>query len=335
MQPEQPLLTIAIPTYNRAADIAKMLALLSPQIKDDSRVEVIISDNASKDETAERVADFQADGMEIRYFRNEANLGPDGNILQCYEQAAGKYVWVFGDDDLILPGGVERVLQVLSGQELEIIFCAPCGYRHDHIEEMRSAQVWCRTEITEDVFRFVRMATRHHDLACISAVIVNKNAVSGMGHPKFEQMLGTNLVQLGWYFTALKNFRRGAFIERGTVVGKMENSSGGFNAIQVFGLNYAKAVTLFIDDNPRLIKTLINDQLFFWFSANWKSIRLASNADHIGEYDRMLRLRFGGNPRYWLVVYPLLSLPLAVSRVWSTLLFALRQLSRVAVRFYA
>ena len=43
------LLTIAIPTYNGAKTIANMLEILLPQC--DERVEVLISDNASTDDT--------------------------------------------------------------------------------------------------------------------------------------------------------------------------------------------------------------------------------------------------------------------------------------------
>jgi abequosyltransferase len=47
----KPLLTIAIPTYNRAGYLKELLSILADQLKDEPRVELIISDNASPDET--------------------------------------------------------------------------------------------------------------------------------------------------------------------------------------------------------------------------------------------------------------------------------------------
>ena len=47
MPPERPLLTIAIPTYNRSEYLAQLLTALAPQLAREPRVELLISDNAS------------------------------------------------------------------------------------------------------------------------------------------------------------------------------------------------------------------------------------------------------------------------------------------------
>jgi glycosyltransferase involved in cell wall biosynthesis len=44
-----PLLTIAVPTYNRAQYLDQLISKVLEQISDDARVELIISDNASPD----------------------------------------------------------------------------------------------------------------------------------------------------------------------------------------------------------------------------------------------------------------------------------------------
>src|ERR1035438_10666701 len=106
----KPLLTIAIPTYNRAGCLKELLSVLADQLKDEPRVELIISDNASPDETPFVVQDFVSRGLRVRYIRNTQNIGADANFLQCFEQALGKYVWLFSDDDLIVPGGLAKIL---------------------------------------------------------------------------------------------------------------------------------------------------------------------------------------------------------------------------------
>jgi glycosyltransferase involved in cell wall biosynthesis len=100
----KPLLTIAVPTFNRASCLRELLSLLADQLKDQPRVELIISDNASPDETPAVVQEFIANGLRVRYLRNTKNIGPDANFLQCFEQASGKHIWLFGDDDLVTPG---------------------------------------------------------------------------------------------------------------------------------------------------------------------------------------------------------------------------------------
>ena len=87
MQPDRPLLTIAIPTYNRSACLAQLLEALAPQLMGESRVELIVSDNASPDDTSAVVAAFRDKGFALNYSRNETNIGADANFIKCFELA--------------------------------------------------------------------------------------------------------------------------------------------------------------------------------------------------------------------------------------------------------
>lgn len=118
-QPEEsvvakPLLSICIPTYNRAAWLRASLAFSAPQVKAaGGLVELIVSDNCSPDETAQVVEEAQALGP-IRYHRNETNIGANPNMYRLVsELARGEYVWVLGDDDFIRDGGVAAIVDVL------------------------------------------------------------------------------------------------------------------------------------------------------------------------------------------------------------------------------
>ena len=139
--PDRPLLTIAIPTWNRAPLLAGLLEVLLGELRHESRVELLVSDNASTDGTAELLANYQRRGLEMRILRNRSNIGADGNILQCFEEARGKYVWIFSDDDLIQPGSMERVVRVLSGNEYDLVcirYYSFTGEYEDH-RKYRSA----------------------------------------------------------------------------------------------------------------------------------------------------------------------------------------------------
>ena len=116
---EKPLLTIAIPTYNRAWCLKDLLSALADQVKDEPRIELIISDNASTDETPLLVKDFVAEGHRVRYLRNAENIGSDANFVQCFEQARGKYVWLFSDDDIIIPGALAKILSYCESAEYD------------------------------------------------------------------------------------------------------------------------------------------------------------------------------------------------------------------------
>jgi glycosyltransferase involved in cell wall biosynthesis len=116
------VLSICIPTYNRAVFLAKALDSLLPQVCNNPQVEVLVSDNASTDTTWAVVRDYQGHYPQIRYHRNAQNEGFDGNIAACVEQAQGEHISFFSDDDLALPGVFSAILSTLAQHKPAILY---------------------------------------------------------------------------------------------------------------------------------------------------------------------------------------------------------------------
>src|SRR4051812_19448075 len=114
-----PLLTIAIPTFNRAGYLEQNLEQLRLEMKGvpESSVEILVSDNCSPDSTARVVEAAIASGLKIRYVRNVENVGWGPNFAQCFGLAAGNYVLLLGDDDLLVDGALKLLLDRLSKQQ--------------------------------------------------------------------------------------------------------------------------------------------------------------------------------------------------------------------------
>ena len=110
--PSSPLVTIAIPTYNRA-DSYLPQALRSALGQTYPNLDIVVSDNCSTDQTRALVTSI-ADSR-LRYFRHDANIGPTPNHNFCVEQAKGKYLLILHDDDLIDNDFVESCIQVSHG----------------------------------------------------------------------------------------------------------------------------------------------------------------------------------------------------------------------------
>ncbi len=330
----RPVLTIAIPTYNRCEYLQKLLSVLHEQIACEPRVELVISDNASTDETETIISDFVGRGLKLRYIRNTTNIGPDANILQCFQLAVSKYVWVFGDDDVIRPGGVRRVLDFLgnSEREYDLTYIVPYGYHDDYVRERKRRIRQRPPREISDPLQFVRYANRHGDLIFISAVIINKDRVDSASHLAFEQFIGTNLIQLAWVFTLLRSFRSGLFLDEQLIAAKI-GSSGGFDAIRVFGINYGQIVNTCLGQGTRLSNLLLNELLELWFSWNWVSIRKSDVHVSASDPDKRLRPIFGSNPRYWIFVYPLLKAPLPLATAWCKIVCFPKRLKRVLGRY--
>ena len=108
------LLSICVSTYNRAEWLAKSLKnweTLYPVPL--HNVEFLVCDNTSTDRTPEVVEPY-VDRSGFAYYRNEHNVGMLGNLRETARRARGQYIWILGDDDLLMPGSIERILQALG-----------------------------------------------------------------------------------------------------------------------------------------------------------------------------------------------------------------------------
>ncbi|WP_161830709.1 glycosyltransferase family 2 protein [Steroidobacter agaridevorans] len=106
-------LSICIATYNRASFIGATLDNIISQAHNDC--EIVISDNASTDNTKEVIASYARRFDRLRYFRHDTNLGLDRNFDSAVDLARGEYCWLMSDDDWLKPNAIARVMAVLAG----------------------------------------------------------------------------------------------------------------------------------------------------------------------------------------------------------------------------
>lgn len=109
-------LSICIATFNRAAFIGETLDRVISQSTGDC--EIIVSDNASTDNTEEVVAQYARRTDRLHYFRHDTNMGLDRNFDSAVERCQGEYCWLMSDDDWLKPGAITRVLETLSSRDL-------------------------------------------------------------------------------------------------------------------------------------------------------------------------------------------------------------------------
>ena len=111
----QKVLSINIPTYNRARYLRALVDSIGNDLRDlEARVEINIIDNSSTDDTAQIADALTNDFPCIRYQKNEENIGAIANIQKAHRVGTGLYLWVMGDDDYLVHGGLKRIVQSLS-----------------------------------------------------------------------------------------------------------------------------------------------------------------------------------------------------------------------------
>ncbi|MCX5774200.1 MAG: glycosyltransferase family 2 protein [Fusobacteria bacterium] len=117
-------LSLCIPTFNRAEYVRDLLESISnsDNINEHSaKLEVCISDNASSDDTESMIKEFQITHsyINIRYHKNEKNMGPDYNIIKSVEISKGEYCWIVGSDDILREDSLRNVFQEINKSEEE------------------------------------------------------------------------------------------------------------------------------------------------------------------------------------------------------------------------
>jgi glycosyltransferase involved in cell wall biosynthesis len=116
---KNPLLTIAIPTFNRLQSLKITIDSLS-SIIEDNRLEVVVTDNCSDDATPIYLKSIE---NVITYKRNHLNLGIEGNIIQSLLNSSGQYIWLLSDHMTVKS---ENILDFLT--KLEHGLCFDLGY---------------------------------------------------------------------------------------------------------------------------------------------------------------------------------------------------------------
>lgn len=196
-------LTIGIPTFNGVEYLPLAIESIIRQIPKDevNNFEILISDNASTDQTKEIVLDFQRKFPKlIRYIRNDNNLGYDKNLDSLIRNSKGKYIKLLGDDDeLLLNSIVFFKNQILENPELiAIVHSVKFVDMKTGIEIISDHNI-SLTKIYSDrdeFFQETRWAT-----AALSRIIILRESWMNCNLQKY---MGTNQIHLGGLIEILR-----------------------------------------------------------------------------------------------------------------------------------
>lgn len=149
--------SICIPQYNRSGHLIKALRLIEQQSYAD--IEVVVSDDASTDDTVERVTELQKDyRFPLRFSVNEKNEGYDRNYRRCIELATGEYALVIGNDDsLFRPDAVEFLVHFLESSGFpDLGYC-------NYVEDYDHTFVYERAKSTKIQGSGIAVAMNHYN----------------------------------------------------------------------------------------------------------------------------------------------------------------------------
>ena len=119
---DNPLVSICVLTRNRAALLQESLRTVCAQKY--SPVEIIISDNASTDQTERVCRELAENDPRVRYLRHPVDLGIYGNHNACVDASRGALLCLFHDDDVYDPAIVGEYVEFLQEHPEVGLVCA-------------------------------------------------------------------------------------------------------------------------------------------------------------------------------------------------------------------
>ncbi|MEQ3308860.1 glycosyltransferase family 2 protein [Fusobacterium varium] len=300
------ILSIVIPTYNRAKYLDNCLNSIFLQITEENKndIEIIVSDNCSTDNTIEIMEKYlKYKNLDYKFSSNKKNLGPDYNFHKLVFESSGSFCWIFGDNEYIEYGKLEKVLDILKKNlKIGILF----------LENSKNKKI---LEEYNDKNEFLKKV--HYNIGFITGVIFNKEYLDyGFNYQKyFNKFMSYNYFYLHSLFKSEKSV-----IYNEHIFNSLSATNGGYKLFESFGKNFNEILGLFTDKGLEE-KTIqyINRKLCSSFFPGWIiEIRKKKTRTHFLQeniYDELYPI-FKRYVFFWIIEYPIIKLPLFFSRIY-------------------
>jgi glycosyltransferase involved in cell wall biosynthesis len=219
--------------------------------------EIVVCDNDSHDGTRETVQHFGEKHGNLKYLKNDKNVGAGANLLQAVEAAEGKYALFLSDKAVLRPGILDKTLSLLREHEPSVLFMLN-GHMNGPPEMVYSGL---------DFDGFVSIVSFWS--TCVSEIIVSKRAFDRI--EKTEQR-ESRLIQTYWLFQIIDQSPESAVCNAPFIVDQDIGAKSGYNLFEVFITNYLGLYKPYLDSGSLRGKTyskekrkLLLNFVFPWF----------------------------------------------------------------------
>lgn len=322
-------LSIGLPTYNRAEHLEQMLASLVPQL--DQRCELLIADDASSDATAEVIGRYAAGCSNISWRRNPRNLGLDRNSLGLVERARGDYFWLCADDDIVLPGALEKIHRALQRGPFSVLSLNTYVFRGGDYRRIYSRWAGPRPRGLE---RFERCDDHLRRLSfrlsfAPSNIIAGRAARAALAEPGLRDFIGQGAYGFAYFYVVLavlRGARPSALLREVCIAQRWVDQ--GRTSLLTFGYTLPRLLEAFAGQgySRRAVRRVINHGLLRQVLPAALYARLGGQAQEPLAAARPRLFRgYRSYPLFWLLLAPALILPAFSLRPVFPLLRALRR----------
>lgn len=246
------LLSICIPTYNRSEVLDNTLnTLFSNSEFDSKKIEVIVSDNCSNDNTEHIVRKYPL----VKYYRNKQNV-KDLNFTIALGHAKGQYIRLFNDTLSFKPGALNRMLEII----------------HKNLESGKNLFFYQNMFLNKNREKEVNSAVSYlKEVSFLSTWIAN----FGTWKVDFEKIVDKNryselqFIQVDWNYKIVQNKKNTVIYFDDFFEVFTPNKKGGYNFFNTFINNYLNIIKKenfsFIDYEREKFR-LCNRFVFKWLN---------------------------------------------------------------------
>ena len=311
----KPTISLCIPTFNRAPLLREALERIGEQWAEDPQcsLELIVSDNASTDDTPQVLQEFAAKYtcFSLRVYRACTNQGPDANIYQAIKMAQGTFVYILSDDDILLPGALKKLFCLIHRHSTLDGFCLNIkSFIHSPEEP---TPVWFVLE-EDTIITNCNNALELLRPAFLSVIAFRRTLVADFD---YSDKIGTNLLQ-SYLFLDVMAHNQGLYVTAQPFLAQRRDNTSGWNYYRVMatGLSDWLAQAEKMGFSRSVVSRILGDHLRGNVFSSTLSFKLAgsgaglapSYANYFDGIQRLLKV-YGPNPFLLLLVIPLMLTP--------------------------
>ena len=224
LQKHNTLLSICIPTFNRSEYLKNTLTSIVEQDGFNERCEIVISDNHSADNTQFIVAEFINKFKNIRYFRNESNIGAERNFLRLLSLGQGKYLKLHNDKACFHKDKLGALVGYLDSADRDVIFIL-----NEHTDFSEKGIIECNS-----FDEFVRVVS--YWSTWMNGIIFKKSGYINLKEK--DRAVGSEIIQTDIMFNMLSLSGFSLIINEKLLYEQDVKYKGGYNLFEVFICNY-------------------------------------------------------------------------------------------------
>lgn len=277
------ILSICIPTYNRADILDKTLSklVLEPAFQS-GQIEICISDNASPDHTMVIVKKYISKYDNIVYIRNNENtVIIDGNFPIVASLATGTFIKFLNDYAYFIPGELNKMIEFIESNKKEkpVLF-----FSNNNLPDKTEEIVYCNSFDS-----FVKTAS-YWTTWVLAAGFWREDFISIKDRDR-------SISKFMWcpdnYLRLMSMGRRAIVYNRKFCSLTALNNKGGYNVFYIFGVNYLSLYDEYLGSKLMTHKTfnIERHRLFKYFLMGWyQTLVISKNKNYIFEKNDAIKI---------------------------------------------